>query len=441
MVFLSLLYNRIRGKIKDKGRMGKGNSFALSVDREHDIVEILKTHVKSYDKNIFIDSIEEYVLKHQLKTPFKNGRPSGGWIKSFIARHADTLNACNMVEPKFVYLDEYRIFNYFRQSKTGKIDTTSNVGVTGVDQPYLTQYSGARTNILHPVETVLVSMGDQQYTVNDWPGLCNYYFYSNLPLYVHVDQFGPSMLKFDIQILLDGEARSNFEINEILSNILEEMLNILSPIFRVKRKYPIVVCSSGDSITFRVHFITLAATFNDQKSMVKKLQANLAVSPTLLNFYRAGGSVALKINDKVSVIQLSKIPGEGFNVYKVLLVEAGQETLFFEPNSITFRRVVPKLDFDFNKILLPIPCEWLASALAPFFIQYISSTCRAEKMDEKGLWTLGNKPYRVMLTEDVEGQYTVVIKNIEQLIETMPHNYRLSPSERDSILKYFPFLN
>lgn len=86
-------YQTLRDKVNGKSvksRRHSGLASILTVDIENKLVSWVQTCARqgfAIDKTILLDNVQKIVLANNLKTPFKDGRPSKKWFYSFMGRH------------------------------------------------------------------------------------------------------------------------------------------------------------------------------------------------------------------------------------------------------------------------------------------------------------------------------------------------------------------
>lgn len=112
---MTLSYHR-RG-IRGKKSSSMGRSTAIPINEEAKLAECLITMEKwgwGLTRRDIFNTVEQYVTRNKLKTPFKNGRPGEDWFLGFSKRHNLSIKKPQSVEyARKKCLDPFIIRNYF----------------------------------------------------------------------------------------------------------------------------------------------------------------------------------------------------------------------------------------------------------------------------------------------------------------------------------------
>ena len=95
-----MLRNRIKMEEKGKALVGSGRRPSLSVEEEKQLascIGVLCNLGFSPSRAQMKDLVCDYTKIHQLKTPFKDGRPGKNWLRKFMERNKLSMKKANMI--------------------------------------------------------------------------------------------------------------------------------------------------------------------------------------------------------------------------------------------------------------------------------------------------------------------------------------------------------
>ena len=135
---------RCRLKMKKEGQslIGSRRSTILSQAAEEQLAKSIGTICSlgfSPTREQIKDLVQEYVRNHELRTPFKDGRPGKNWLRAFMARNKLSMKKANMISSArksatsnpFIIFDFYDVLDNLVKEKKLKASQIWNCDESG----------------------------------------------------------------------------------------------------------------------------------------------------------------------------------------------------------------------------------------------------------------------------------------------------------------------
>ena len=156
---------RCRLKMKKEGKslIGSGRSTVLSPAAEEQLAKSIGTICSlgfSPTREQIKDLVQEYVCNHELRTPFKDGRPGKDWLRAFMARNKLSMKKANMISSArksatsnpFIIFDFYDVLDKLVKEKKLKASKIWNCDESGfLNDPQKSKVVGVRGKTAYKV--------------------------------------------------------------------------------------------------------------------------------------------------------------------------------------------------------------------------------------------------------------------------------------------------
>lgn len=105
-------------KSKGKSIVGSGRKPVLSVEEERDLARCISSLCDlgfSPSSGNIKDLVKDYISHHNLKSPFKNGRPGKNWLYKFMKRNRLSMKKVNMIcaARKSITANPFVIYDFY----------------------------------------------------------------------------------------------------------------------------------------------------------------------------------------------------------------------------------------------------------------------------------------------------------------------------------------